>query len=190
MLHEIHGHLDPELLETYASGHTDEDDTARVEEHLLICEECRSKLEETDRFVTAMKAGAAQLERSGGGRWRLILVLATAAGIILAISIGLRWKTSQPSVYPVNLVATRANLTASAPAGRSLELHPDLTGLPAISSYRLEMVDEAGNSVWHGYLSAPRTAVVVPGQSVGSYFVRVHTPAGELLREYGLQIGT
>src|SRR5256885_9278977 len=47
---------------------------------------------------------------------------------------------SQPAIV-VNLVATRANAQAPAPAGRQLWLHPDLTGLAPANSYRMEVVD-------------------------------------------------
>jgi hypothetical protein len=73
------------------------------------------------------------------------------------------------------------------PANRELDLRPDLTGLPTVSSLRLEMVNQTGKQVWRGDLSGQRARI--PGQSSGMYFVRIYTDAGELLREYGLQIG-
>ena len=38
----------------------------RLEEHLLICAECRDRLQSTDEFVAAMKA-AAKIRQSGKG---------------------------------------------------------------------------------------------------------------------------
>jgi hypothetical protein len=70
-----------------------------------------------------------------------------------------------------------------------LELHPDLTGLAVISTWRIEMVDRTGKQVWHGDLISPGASVIVPAQSTGMHYVRMYTPAGELLREFGLQIG-
>ena len=189
MRNEIHRHMDPEDLERYSLGRTDPQDTARVEEHLLVCERCRCKLEETEGFAVAMKAAAAELDRSSAPPRRILPALAAAAGLILTASLALRWGSDQQSAYGVNLAALRASITVPAPAGRPLALHPDLTGLPVLRSYRMEMVDHTGKQVWHGDLAMPHTTVVAPGQSAGVYYVRVYTPTGELLREFGVQIG-
>src|SRR5580765_7818099 len=55
-------HADEGQLERYSLGAQDETDSARVEEHLLICETCRSRLEEADVYAAAMR-GAAQSVR-------------------------------------------------------------------------------------------------------------------------------
>jgi predicted anti-sigma-YlaC factor YlaD len=39
----------------------------RLEEHLLICSECRDRLESTDQYVMAMKAAAGKIRESGTG---------------------------------------------------------------------------------------------------------------------------
>jgi hypothetical protein len=182
--------MDPEDLERYSLGRTDPQDTARVEEHLLVCDRCRCKLEDTEGFAVAMKAAAAELDRGSARPRRILPALAAAAGLILTASLALRWGSDRQSAYSVDLAATRANMNITAPAGRPLELHPDLTGLPALSAYHIEIVDGTGKQVWRGDLAMPRTTVVAPGQSTGIYYVRVYTPAGGLLREYGLRIGT
>src|SRR5438552_2599641 len=141
------GHIDPEDMERYSLGHTSSAETAKVEEHLLVCDDCRSKVQQADEFAIAMKA-AAGIDRSRTKpRWKLIPVLATAACLVVGATIALRWQGVRQPAFPVNLEATRANLIATgAPAGRALELHPDLTGLPVRSSYRLEMVDQNGTA--------------------------------------------
>ena len=65
---------------------------------------------------------------------------------------------------------------------------PDLTGLPDASSYRLEIVDQTGRPVRQGTIARAQDGDRVPGLTAGPYFVRVYLPAGELLREYGLEI--
>jgi hypothetical protein len=67
-------------------------------------------------------------------------------------------------------------------------LHPDLTGLAEDSSYRLEIVDQTGQTVRQGKLTRAQNGIQVRGLGAGLYFVRVYLPAGELLREYGLRI--
>jgi hypothetical protein len=189
MKHEAHGHMDPEDLERYSLGRTTPDETAGVEEHLLICEKCRDKLDETESFAFAVTAATAELHRTGAKRWSKVAVLAAAACLLLAARAALWWSRGHEAPIAVSLMALRANSTVSVPTGRTLELRPDLTGLPAASTFRIEVVDQSGKPVWRGELAATRTAVVVPAQSAGAYFVRLYTPSGELLREYGLQIG-
>jgi anti-sigma factor RsiW len=48
-------HLDAEALERYALGQLEEPEHAATEEHLLICEECRNRLIEAERYVRAMR---------------------------------------------------------------------------------------------------------------------------------------
>jgi hypothetical protein len=95
---------------------------------------------------------------------------------------------AQPAVT-VDLVAMRgAGTSETAPAGRTLLLHPDLTGLAASPSYRIQVVGEGGIEVRQSPMDAARGRVQFTGLSAGIYFVRVYLPGGELLREYGLEI--
>jgi len=55
-------HIDDELLERYAMGRLTERDAVPVEEHLLICECCRARLEETDAYVRAMREACRRCE--------------------------------------------------------------------------------------------------------------------------------
>jgi hypothetical protein len=188
MMHEIHRHMEPEELERYSLGYTTAVETERIEEHLLVCEQCREKLDETEGFAIAMKAAATQLDRKS---WRpgWISIVAAAACLVLSVGLALRWHSNPQPAFAVNLAATRSLATVAAPAGRALELHPDLTGLTASPAYRLELVNQTGSQVWRGDLGG-QAAVTVPAQSSGTYFIRIYTQSGELLREYGLKIGT
>lgn len=49
-------HIDEDGLELYALGRLAEAHAAPVEEHLLVCEECRQRLAEWDTYVAAMRA--------------------------------------------------------------------------------------------------------------------------------------
>ena len=111
-----------------------------------------------------------------------------ACGLLLVV-VALRLVRPPGPVVAVSLTALRSNGAGTgAPAGRELMLHPDLTGLAESSSYRLEIVDQTGRAVRQGTLGRTQAGVAVPGLGAGQYFVRVYLPAGELLREYGLQI--
>jgi anti-sigma factor RsiW len=46
-------------LDLYALGRLPDVETTEVEEHLLLCETCRDRLSETDRFIAALRYAAA-----------------------------------------------------------------------------------------------------------------------------------
>jgi hypothetical protein len=185
-------HIDPEELELYAVGRASEEATARCEEHLLICETCRQALEETDSHVAAMRGAAARLPQESPSRWswwefpRWAPALAALILAVLAFSL---FRPNSPPPVAVTLAATRgAGIEATVPAGRRLSLTPDLIGLPPDSSYRLEVVDDRGRQTWAGGYNPALGSAAIPAQREGTHFVRIYSAAGELLREYGLEI--
>ncbi len=56
-----HAHLSEEMLEEYALGRLRGVALAWVEEHLLICADCRNRLEETEAFIQAARGAARRL---------------------------------------------------------------------------------------------------------------------------------
>jgi len=56
-------HATEELLEEYSFGRICEPQLGWLEEHLLICPECLSELDEIEEYKVFMKAGLASLER-------------------------------------------------------------------------------------------------------------------------------
>ncbi len=46
-------HIDDDDLERYALNRLDETEAAPIEEHLLVCEECRKRLAEWDAYARA-----------------------------------------------------------------------------------------------------------------------------------------
>jgi len=195
MMREIHRHMDAEEFEGYSMGRLSEEDTARIEEHLLICDSCRTQLEESEEYIAAMSRAARVSRRpKPKARWnwdvmQVIRMVAVAACLIVVASLAVRWFGSAQPLVAVSLSTTRASGgEAIAPAGRSLQIRPDLTGITPSSSYRLEIVDANGGSVWRGGLDPSSSTATVPGRAAGTYFVRVYSADGALLREYGLRV--
>jgi CheY-like chemotaxis protein len=156
-----------------------------VEDNLPIC----------DEYMTATENAARRLhsERAGAG-WHWLRLVPTFAAVAL-VGIGVvalrlpRRATAAP--FAVSLRATRgAETQAQAPSRRPLALKPDLVGLAPSPSYRIEVVDTLGNSVWKGISvnNSAAASITMPPQKRGTYFVRVALPSGETLREYGLEI--
>ena len=127
-------------------------------------------------------------------RWRLpssIRVWASAALLLIFIPVAIyqinRVQTGKPDV--VNLQAMRG-LTEEAKAPRSLVLNLDVSSLPQSDSYAIELVTGGGDIIWRKTVAAQASMVraVTEGLKSGMYFIRVYTPAGKLLREYGLRV--
>ncbi len=57
----LNGHPDEELLEGYSMGTLHGTGLARLEEHMLICEECQDRLRDVDSFVSAIREATAHL---------------------------------------------------------------------------------------------------------------------------------
>jgi hypothetical protein len=195
-MRETGHHVDDEDLERYSMGTISPESSVLVEEHLLMCEACRDRLRETDSYLPDVRGASAQWRRDqrtvDGRGWRWPAwhpaFAAAACGLVLMV-IALRMVRSHGPAVAVSLSALRGiGAGSSAPAGRDLDLHPDLTGLSEAPSYRLEIVDQTGRPVREGTLVRAQFGIKVPGLDAGLYFVRVYLPAGELLREYGLQI--
>jgi len=201
-------HIGAEELESYAMGRHSEERAAGLEEHLLVCAPCRQRLDENDSYASVMRQAAVKLEATPGRRRKTVPMLHMRAAVACAtlaagaaLTVALRYSSATAPSFAVSLAATRGvGIEAKAPAGRSLDLRPDLTGLPAGLYFRLEMVDRLGNRVWQGN-TQPGRSVRVPAQQPGTYFARVYGYAGgfaggsasggssgELLREYGLEI--
>ena len=198
-------HLDGDEIESYCMGVVSEEECARLEEHLLICETCRRKVAESDDQLAAMQGAALnfrarslQPEESKPFLIRRLPFL-SALGLVAAGSMvalvrlgGLRWVHSASPALTVDLQATRGDgIEARAPAGRPLLLNLELSGLPVHPSYRVVAVDRLGKKVWEGTVPPQdsKAAASLPGMSAGVYFVRVYSASGELLREYGLNVG-
>jgi len=194
MMRDIHRHMDEEELEQYSLGTADSETNTALEEHLLVCERCRKQLQNTDQYVFAVRS-AAQHQREAAERkrrfWGLPLwvpaLAAVACGIVIMIAVRAPGTSPQPAIA-VSLTAMRdSGRGSSAPSGRDLLIYPGLNGLAPVASYRLEIVNDTGQVVRQVVLEGSGAARVA-GLDPGTYFVRLSTTSGELLREYGLTI--
>ena len=193
---ELDRHAAEGELERYSLGDLAGEDCARLEEHLLTCETCRQRLQEQDLIASAMSSAASQwraghLPRQEKAGWHLSRpVLALAA--VLVVALGALWlmrpRVEHLAPAVIELSTTRGTVSAAqAPAQTPLHLRPDLQGLSVFPRYGLEVVDRIGSQVFRSQ-TTPDAGAAVPPLGAGTYFVRLYSPAGELLREYALEV--
>lgn len=189
-------HAEEEELERYSLGDVGSDESARLEEHLLVCDSCRGRLMDYDLYTDSIALAAAQWRaehREIAKRVKWFPRLAMVIGSLVLLAGSALW-LNRPGIQNISapvaitLSTTRGTPAAAhAPAQRALELHPDLTGLERLPAYDLQVVDRFGNQVARvrtNSQGSARTAAL----SSGIYFVRIYSPPGDVLREYALQI--
>ena len=123
-----------------------------------------------------------------------------AAGVLLVVgdtAVSWRMQYSPAAMAPlatIRLTALRGGEgdVARAPSGRPLELVFGRTDLPADLSYRAEMVNSSGRQVWSGSVRIAEQSLSLRMDGplrAGTYWVRLYTSDGQLLREFGLRVG-
>ncbi len=203
---ESRNHPSEETLERYVMDRLQEAEEACVEEHLLLCEECRGKVEETEDYVRAMQTALAELEqrrsraaREGSEtgrkrRWGLprLAWAGSLAAIAAAIVMVVPRNGKQDGPVELRLTALRgqAGISApAAPAGRRLVLSLDIEGLQRRPAYEVHLVGAEGEVLFDRTAVAEAGSLKIDlaeGLPAGRYWVRVFPPghAKVPLREF------
>jgi hypothetical protein len=200
-------HPTEDLLEEYSFGRVLEPALATLEEHLLDCALCQTRLLEVDEYTALMKAGIAALEqehRDARSARRFAIpgmpsfpVVFAAASVLALVSVTLSWPR-QPlqavgSLAAVKLTALRGgdgDGVAHARFGHPLNLTIDRTDLLPALSYQLEVVNSTGRTLWSSVAQIAEqnlAARVTTRLAPGAYWVRLYS-GGQLRREFGLRI--
>ena len=200
---EIGSHPNDSDLEQYSMNRLPEERLATFEEHLLACESCQDRLLETEAYVNAVRSVSPKLRQANRPRWRERYFgqrptwVAAFAMSVVALCVGRIWlgPPRGPTDFAAVLLHSSRGIeglaVAQAPAGRPLALTIDLTELPALPSYRLEIVSATGKPVWQVTAGAREGKIsqqLSQGLNQGQYYVRLYTEHSKLLREYGLRI--
>jgi anti-sigma factor RsiW len=56
-------HLAEDLIEKYSLGRLDNAAASRVEVHLFVCDECRTRLDKFEFFLSVLRAGSGESVR-------------------------------------------------------------------------------------------------------------------------------
>jgi hypothetical protein len=209
-----HPHPPEEILERYAMSRADEDEAERVEEHLLICPECRDSLDEADQWIAIMKSALpppdstpprhplwAKLIRffspqpGEGENWSLWSTqtarwsCVAAGGLAMLFLLPARSHLFPVEQQQVTLLAMRGNdPRVKAIAGKPFRFILGEPGRKNLSSAgnRLTIVSSTGSEVWSCNLTSDRTIVDAPALQPGDYWIRILAFSGESLKEYGV----
>lgn len=188
-------HPSDEVLEEYYFQRLNPTSVAEVEEHLLWCETCQTRLESTSRFIEVLRPALqetpkAQVRHSW---WRAIPRPLLVGGLAAAICIGAfapRLTTGGRALSEASLVTSRGaadTLTASVSAARQLRLHLDFTGLEPRVIYRVAIVASDRTTVLETTTTTSTVEVTAPLKP-DLYLVRLNTADGDPLREYVLRV--
>lgn len=179
-----------------------------VEEHLLACKACLQKVEAEEEYVRAMRTAARtieseQLERAyrtpaesktrpaawAWPRWGVALG-ATAAVLALVLVRFQPAASLTETQIALSVERSSGDQWAEAAADQPLRLTPDLAGLPA-AELEWMVVDAAGSTAGRERLEPGQGQPVIKlprGLKAGTYWVRIQTTEGRLLREFALRV--
>ncbi len=183
----------------------------QTENHLLVCEQCCTRLDEVRHYIQAMKAAAGRIraaeesfrarKRARVERWSRILrgpawgFAAAAAMVAVAVVIPLQ-QTTSVTYDVVNLRSTRGAEISSAVGSqdRLLKLNLDVSTLKTPDRLRISLVDGQGKQLWESVSRQPageQLQVTLPKKlAKGQYWVRLYGGAAgnQMLREFSLPV--
>jgi hypothetical protein len=196
---DSHFHGTADELERYALDRLSDPDVGRVEEHLIVCAECRQRFDEIEAYVDGMRDALikyAAADRDSG--WDLLswlkrpAVSMAFAFLVLVAAMGL-FSRRQANLLPLVAMQIPAagGVTPTAPPTRELDV-TIREALPDGGPFRVEVLTPAGQEVWNGLASSGSEGVKVDVQqrlTAGDYFLRVFKVSGEKLKDYPFRIG-
>jgi hypothetical protein len=199
------GHPEEDVLEQYAMGKLNEPIVESIEDHVLVCASCQDRLDFTETYVSSMRSAlkSAQQVAAVENPWKARIAgwfqmpapawAAAAAVVVLAIGaiFGTQYFSHSGAPVAVALTATRGETTSIAAKG-PLDLNLDARDLPPAPSYRVQIVDGDGASVWQQQSATMQDGhvhvLVNKRLSRGQYFVRLFASDASTPREYALQL--
>jgi hypothetical protein len=193
---DAYSHESDERLELYALQRLPDSDIICIEEHLLVCNSCRDRLEEAEAFALSMRDAIGRNRPTGvsDNPWRARPRFALAGALaIAAVTVVFIWSGhSRPApVASLRLTAMRGSESPAALAARELDLTlsdavAESTGAPLV-----EVVDADGGEVWKGVpemTDGTARAKIAKVLAAGDYLARFYDSPGHLLHEYQFRV--
>jgi hypothetical protein len=193
-------HIEEDVLDQYAMGTLSEESVQEVEEHLLICQSCQTRLAETDEFLAVFSAAVTEQDAQSSPGWKGLVLSRTGlwagaaalASLAVFLIVGPRQDT-RPSAVTILMQSFRgADSDVSVAPGKPMVLVFDLPVHAPLANFEIDVVDTVGNEVVRSgaELRSGRLTARFGKLAGGSYWVRVYRtqPTRELVAEYGLRV--
>jgi hypothetical protein len=189
-------HIEEEVLDQYALGTLSADVVAEVEEHLLSCAHCQTRLREVDQFVHLFSVAASQIEVRPVSGWKKVLtslpnplLLAGLAVVALSLPAVRVWNRYAPAPEAEVLMQSLRGPGEGAhvTAGKPLRLVFDTPSTSGVC--KLKILDPDGAVIKDSRTepAGKRPAVSVNGLAPGDYWVRLYCEGNnDLTAEYSL----
>src|SRR5258708_9306085 len=136
-------HALDEVLERYVFKQLPPDEVSALEEHFLLCDSCRQRLQETEDFVAATRIAARRLEDKPGfsfaGLFESIHWTRPAYAALAMAALMLGWSVPKFARQPGEwqdagmrgMRGAGGSLATSLSAGKQIRLRVGRSGLPA-----------------------------------------------------------
>lgn len=191
-------HISDELLDQYALGTLPEERVAGVEEHLLFCGPCQSRLDASDEFAMLFRAASVQPDARPQRSWRAFwnsraANWTVASAAMLAVLLLVAGPFRKPPMAPATVLMQSLRGPEAPPqvaAGQPALLVFDIVPTAGVNDYEARIVNRVGVEILAAKVSSKdgRLAVLVDRLARGSYWVRVfRTDSREPIAEYGLR---
>jgi len=205
-------HPSDEVLERYLLHKSTPSELEALETHILACEDCVTRLEETEDYISALQGACLELKNKrtlfstamaalwSAASWLTPVRLSWTAAAAIAFAVLVVAPAQFAHLWPVapervNLVAWRG---ASAPSVRLQ--HPLSVRLSSVDlpdgTVAVQLVDSVGREVSHGSTSIAQESaqLALPAlRTPGAYYLRLYSIAGtksgerDLLREFAIE---
>lgn len=190
-------HIEASLLSAYITGALREPDIATVEEHLLLCESCRQRLDEQEHDYVAREAArrirAREKSRPEFKRFQKASAWTALIAASIALVIFVTPRITPAPYIDIQLQSARGpgGGITTATAGRPLRLHINVSQLSVQPRFHVEIADARGGVVWQSTPQLSNSQLIAPVDkklSRGGYWVRLYGAQSQLLREFGLRL--
>ncbi|HZU24705.1 MAG TPA: hypothetical protein VFA04_04235 [Bryobacteraceae bacterium] len=197
-----------DCLELYALGRLPDAHTIQLEEHLLICDACRDRLAQTERFIAALRRASDLLDPEAPAIPKPILssptrlaqhrspMLFAAALVLMTMAPAFRPATPILPRTSASLVTVRDAEPSALPvvdAALTTDLTLDVSRSVRPLVWKVTLVNSRGAAKWTANVrSAGETVRISIGRPLGAgtYWVRLYDAGApsELVREFGFRI--
>ena len=189
-------HIEDNLLDQYALGTLPADAIPELEEHLIVCSFCQTRLVEADELLILLREAAPfekatpHLLRSPAFKYTVWSTAAIALTVLLTLLFtgDAHHAKLQPAILLMQSLRgpeAAAEMSSSKPVLLVFDLAVQANPL----DYEVQIVDPVGNEVLKKgtELRDGRLAVLIDRLARGSYWVRLYRQQSELTVEYHLR---